>query len=90
MHKTLVGSSDRQAFQVTEACITLGISRSTFCRLAKNGDIRVVKVYGRTLVPAEEVGRLATCGSLAAPRPTTVRRKIGIPNQYNSFPEFFA
>jgi excisionase family DNA binding protein len=49
---------DKLAWQVNPLCKQLGISRSTFYNLVRSGGIKVVRIGGRTLCPASEVGRL--------------------------------
>lgn len=46
------------AYRVSPFCRVIGIGRSTFYELVKRGEIRVVKIGGRTLVPASEAERL--------------------------------
>ncbi|MGC1861553.1 MAG: helix-turn-helix domain-containing protein [Methylocystis sp.] len=46
------------AYQVNQFCRRCGISRATFYKYVKLSKIRVVKIGGRTLVPAAEVERL--------------------------------
>ena len=46
------------AYRVKEFCERVGICHSHFYKCVKLGKIRVVKVGGRTLVPASEVARL--------------------------------
>jgi excisionase family DNA binding protein len=46
------------AHSVKQACHLLGISRSTLYLEAARGKLRLVKVAGRTLVPASEIARL--------------------------------
>jgi hypothetical protein len=53
-------NEDRLAYQVKEFCQKIGISRSGFYGRLKAGDIHVIRIGGRTLVPASEVARLLT------------------------------
>jgi excisionase family DNA binding protein len=46
------------AYRVKDFCSRIGISASTFWKLVSRGEIRVVRIGGRTLVPASEVTRL--------------------------------
>jgi len=46
------------AYTVKAACRLLSISRSTLYVLASQGQLRLIKVAGRTLVPAAEIARL--------------------------------
>lgn len=48
------------AHTITNACHLLSISRSTLYLLASQGKLRLVKVAGRTLVPATEISRLVS------------------------------
>jgi excisionase family DNA binding protein len=47
-----------KARRVLDACRVMGLSRSTLYALAKKGNLRFVKVAGRTLVPESEIDRL--------------------------------
>ncbi|HEY8162619.1 MAG TPA: helix-turn-helix domain-containing protein [Methylocystis sp.] len=46
------------AYRVKDFCPRIGISASTFWKYVKVGRIRVIRIGGRTLVPASEVDRL--------------------------------
>ena len=46
------------AYQVKPFCRRVGISPATFYKLLKLGKIKIVKIGGRTLVPASEADRL--------------------------------
>jgi excisionase family DNA binding protein len=46
------------AFHVSEACEQLRISRSTLTKLAVSGEIRIVRLGCRIVVPASEIERL--------------------------------
>jgi len=50
----------RVAWRVNEAAYRMGISRGTIYELAKKGELRLVKIAGRTLVPDSEIVRLTT------------------------------
>lgn len=47
-----------QLLTIPEALRVLRISRSTFYKLAARGDIRTLRLGGRTLVPEREIERL--------------------------------
>jgi len=47
-----------KAFSVADASSGLGISTATLYRMVGRGDIKVVKVGSRTLVPMKEVERI--------------------------------
>lgn len=50
-------------YRINDFVHVTGLGRSTTYKLIKEGKLRVVKIAGRTLIPAEEVSRLI---SLAA------------------------
>lgn len=54
------GSLQPVAYTITNACQLLSISRSTLYLLASRGELRLIKVAGRTLVPASEISRLVS------------------------------
>lgn len=43
---------DRLAYSVDEACQLLSIGRTSLYELAKRDELRLIKIAGRTLVPA--------------------------------------
>ncbi len=57
---------DRLAFPVAEACRLLGIGRTSLYQLAKTGQVRLIKIAGRTLVPRSEIERLTRVNDDAA------------------------
>ena len=46
------------AYRIKDFCRLIGISPSTLWKLAKEEKIRLVRIAGRTLVPASEIVRL--------------------------------
>jgi excisionase family DNA binding protein len=46
------------AHTIKNTCRLLSISRSTLYLMASQGKLRLIKVSGRTLVPAAEIARL--------------------------------
>jgi excisionase family DNA binding protein len=46
------------AWRVNDALLQLGISRATLYKMAGNGEIRLARIGGRTLVPDAEIKRL--------------------------------
>ena len=52
-----------KAYRVPDACKALGIGKSTLYRLAQAQKVRIVKIGGRSVVPAGELERLATQGT---------------------------
>jgi excisionase family DNA binding protein len=54
--------SDPRAFSVKETCKRLGIGASLFWKFVGRGQIKVVRLGGRTLVTAEEIRRVLANG----------------------------
>lgn len=53
---------------LSDACLMLGVHRSTLYRMRADGHLRLNKIRGRTFVPTSELERL--CGGAAlAPEP---------------------
>lgn len=48
----------RHAYRVSDACSELGIGKTTLYDLAKRGEIKLIKIASRTLVPGSEIERL--------------------------------
>ena len=46
------------ASSVPEACRRIGIGRTMFYELVKHGDVRVIRIGSRTLVPESELQKL--------------------------------
>lgn len=46
------------AYRIDEACYALAISRTSLYQLVKTGEVRLIKIAGRSLVPASELERL--------------------------------
>lgn len=51
------------AYRVKDFCELVGISNATLYKYVNLGKIRVIKIGGRTLVPAAEVARLLSGGA---------------------------
>lgn len=51
------------ALRVKDFCARIGISASTFWKRVSEEKIRVIRIGGRTLVPAEEVARILREGT---------------------------
>jgi excisionase family DNA binding protein len=62
MTPSTVNTGMPRAWRVNDFCMAYGISRSKLYELAKEGKIRLVKIGGRTLVPASEGERLIAEG----------------------------
>lgn len=63
MNATASLSEAPRAYRVPDACRALGVGRSTLYKLASAGKLRLVRIGGRTVVPGNEVNRLATEGT---------------------------
>jgi hypothetical protein len=57
-----LGRADRLAWGLAELAAALGISTDTLFRARKNGQLRVIHVAGRCLVPNAEVDRILSEG----------------------------
>ena len=51
---------ERFAYPVKDACFALGIKRTSLYELAKTGQLKLIKIAGRTLVPRSEIERLTS------------------------------
>ena len=51
---------ERLAYPVNPACHLMGIKRTLLYQLAKNGELKLIKIAGRTLVPRSEIERLTS------------------------------
>lgn len=51
-------AADRSAYPVLEGAYRLGIGRTSVYEMAKAGQIKLIKIAGRTLIPASEIERL--------------------------------
>lgn len=54
--------SDKLAYRVSEACAALGVGRTSLYKLVKAGELRMIKIAGRSLVPRAELERLTRLG----------------------------
>ena len=52
--------SPRSAYPLNEGCHKLGIGRTSIYAMAKAGQIKLIKIAGRTLVPHSEIERLTS------------------------------
>ena len=48
----------KMAYRIREACQCLGIGKTSLYELVKSGDLKLIKIAGRTLVPRSEIERL--------------------------------
>ena len=51
---------ERFAFTVNHACDALAIGRTSLYALIKSGDLKALKIAGRTVIPRTEIERLTT------------------------------
>ncbi len=65
--------SERITLTVDEFGARAGISRATAWRRVRDGSVRVVRLGGRTLVPASEVRRIAEGDTAEAPQRGPIR-----------------
>lgn len=56
------GEQNRLAFRVRPFCESIGIGRTKFYELVRDGKIKTVVIGGRRLVPASEAKRLLVEG----------------------------
>lgn len=54
--------SPKLAFTITEACHAVGIGRSKLYQLISEGRLQTRKIGSRTLIPAESLRALISCG----------------------------
>lgn len=65
MTKKTSGALPRSAYPVDEGCHKLGIGRTSLYAMAQAGEIRLIKIAGRTLVPHSEIERLTRVDQVA-------------------------
>jgi excisionase family DNA binding protein len=53
-----LAAAGKMAYRVNEACECLGIGRTSLYELVKAGDLKLIKIAGRSLVPRSEIERL--------------------------------
>jgi len=58
MDRGVVGTPSRAALTMQEAAAALGVSRSHLYGLADRGELRLIRLGRRTLVPVSELDRL--------------------------------
>lgn len=56
-------AQERFTYRVLDACAALGISRTSLYELVKSGELKLIKIAGRTLVPRSELERLTRIDS---------------------------
>jgi excisionase family DNA binding protein len=60
-----LAAAGKLAYRVDEACHALGIGRTSLYELVKTGDLKIIRIAGRTLVPRSEIERLTSVERLA-------------------------
>jgi excisionase family DNA binding protein len=64
LHQKLAAAG-KLAYRVDEACHALGIGRTSLYELVKSGELKLIKIAGRTLVPRSELERLTSADRAA-------------------------
>ena len=64
-HQPNEAPTRRRAWPVREACHQLGIGRTSLYELAARGELKLLKITGRTLVPDSEIERLTSISEAA-------------------------
>jgi excisionase family DNA binding protein len=57
-HRPLNHTIRPSAWRVNDALLQLGISRATLYKMVSKGEIRLVRIGGRSLIPDSEIRRL--------------------------------
>lgn len=55
---SLAARPEPLAYRIQDACYMLGIGRTSLYELVKAGELKLIKIAGRTLVPRSEIERL--------------------------------
>lgn len=55
-----IASTAPLAHRIPDACQRIGVGRSSLYELIKSGDLKTVRIAGRTLIPESELQRLVT------------------------------
>lgn len=53
------------AYRISDACTLMQISRSHLYALVAKGEVRLIKIGGRSVIPASEIVRLTGAGEAA-------------------------
>ena len=61
----VAGRSDLGALSVVDTARALGVGRSTVYQLIRDGELRPIKVYARTVIPISQVRALLRTGTSA-------------------------
>lgn len=57
-HSPPINALEIRAYRIPDACRVLAISRAHLYCLASKGKLRLVKIGGRTVIPATEIARI--------------------------------
>lgn len=49
---------EKLVYRVREACVALGLGKTSFYKLVRDGQLRLIKIAGRSLVERSELERL--------------------------------
>lgn len=60
IYEQKLAAAGKLAYRVDEACHAIGIGRTSLYELVKTGELKVIRVAGRTLVPRSELERLTS------------------------------
>ena len=67
MHpKPTTPKQERLAYPVNDACFVLGIKRTSLYEMIKKGEIKAIKIAGRTVIPTSELERLTKLDEVSA------------------------
>jgi excisionase family DNA binding protein len=58
--KSEVAPIERRAYRINDAAKICGIGRTTIYSMAKKGELTLIKIAGRSLVPDSEIRRLTS------------------------------
>jgi excisionase family DNA binding protein len=58
IYEQKLASAGKLAYRIVEACHALGIGRASLYERIKTGQLKLIKVAGRSLVPRSELERL--------------------------------
>ena len=56
----------RLAYPINEACEQIGIKRTSLYEMIKKGEIKAIKIAGRTVIPTSELERLTKLDEVSA------------------------
>jgi excisionase family DNA binding protein len=60
---TAIPPARQRAFSLRDGESLIGLSRSTWYRLERDGKIKLIRIGGRVLIPADEIERLLNEGA---------------------------